>query len=125
MLSSLEKDENVKERLDAILSWIQRQRCDSYYLSTLNLNAQCAMTYARDLLEALKSSSTPEERAAAERVARIKECKVVAWRGVLTKLLCTPFAMRDQWAYTATLVDGVMYLHEMVRTHTHTHTTST
>jgi hypothetical protein len=26
--------------------------------------------------------------------------------------------MRDKWAITATLVDGVMYLHEMVHAHT-------
>lgn len=36
----------------------------------------------------------------------------VCWRGLLTKLLCTPFENRDGWRIAVTLFKGTLYMCE-------------
>jgi len=35
---------------------------------------------------------------------------VVAWRGILTKIMCTPFLRRDEWEFAAWKCNNVLYL---------------
>lgn len=38
--------------------------------------------------------------------------KFCTWRGIITKIMCTPYALRDDWELGATLYKGTIYLEE-------------
>ncbi|KAG1446202.1 hypothetical protein G6F56_009650 [Rhizopus delemar] len=37
---------------------------------------------------------------------------IVTWRGIMTKLLCTPFSRKDRWELRATKHNGTIYIEE-------------
>ena len=37
----------------------------------------------------------------------------IAWRGILTKLLCSPYNHQEPWKVAATLYNGTIYLQEI------------
>ncbi|KAI9279752.1 RAI1 like PD-XK nuclease-domain-containing protein [Sporodiniella umbellata] len=40
------------------------------------------------------------------------QADIVTWRGILTKLLCTPFSRKDRWELRATRYNGTLYIEE-------------
>ncbi|KAG7089344.1 hypothetical protein E1B28_011034 [Marasmius oreades] len=43
---------------------------------------------------------------------RLKDISIVAWRGVMTKILTAPYEERDGWSMNVMLVNGTLYLEE-------------
>ncbi|KAI8050035.1 RAI1 like PD-XK nuclease-domain-containing protein [Thamnidium elegans] len=59
------------------------------------------------LLDALSHirSKTPDNEITAD---------FVTWRGIMTKILCTPYSRKEGWEFRATRYDGSIYLEEQV-----------
>ncbi|KAK3082516.1 hypothetical protein FSP39_001210 [Pinctada imbricata] len=85
--SMVRKDESKDELLNDILRWIMRNR-------------KCFQT-AED--QATITDSKP---------SRNLHTDFVCWRGLLTKLLCTPYENRDGWMIAVTLHKGTYYMNE-------------
>ncbi|KAL0574768.1 decapping endonuclease targeting mRNA [Marasmius crinis-equi] len=43
---------------------------------------------------------------------RLRDISIVAWRGVMTKILTAPYEDRDGWSLNCMVVDGTLYLEE-------------
>lgn len=84
----IEKDETFKEYINDILKWINCNR-DKF------------------LLEEEKKKSVEEKNQ-----IRNLHTDFVCWRGLLTKLLCTPFENREGWLIAVTLYQGTHYMCE-------------
>ncbi|KAI9267520.1 RAI1 like PD-XK nuclease-domain-containing protein [Helicostylum pulchrum] len=59
------------------------------------------------LLDALSHirSKTPDNEISAD---------FVTWRGIMTKILCTPYSRKEGWEFRATRYDGSIYIEEQV-----------
>ncbi|WAQ95711.1 DXO-like protein [Mya arenaria] len=82
----IKKDETKTERINDILRWILRNK------ETFNLAA--------------------EGKSADSETIRNLNTDFICWRGLLTKLLCTPYENRDDWKIAVTLHNGTYYLCE-------------
>lgn len=80
----VEKDDDVKERLTHLLTWIKKHR------RRFQLSNQAPVKDDKKL-----------------------NTDFVAWRGHLTKFLCTPYETREPWKMAATLYNGTIYISEV------------
>ncbi|ESK95351.1 protein rai1 [Moniliophthora roreri MCA 2997] len=46
------------------------------------------------------------------KLMRLKDVSVVAWRGVITRIMTAPYEERDGWEMNVMVMDGTMYLEE-------------
>uniref|UniRef100_A0A0W0FGQ7 Decapping nuclease n=1 Tax=Moniliophthora roreri TaxID=221103 RepID=A0A0W0FGQ7_MONRR len=46
------------------------------------------------------------------KLMRLKDVSVVAWRGVITRIITAPYEERDGWEMNVMVMDGTMYLEE-------------
>ncbi|XP_076451475.1 decapping and exoribonuclease protein-like isoform X2 [Babylonia areolata] len=86
------KDETVKEYLDDLLRWVMRNRTKF----SLKLNKEQASGISGDAVTTIDSLNTD----------------FVCWRGLLTKLLCTPYERQDDWKIAITKYRGTYFLCE-------------
>ncbi|XP_056019700.1 decapping and exoribonuclease protein-like isoform X2 [Ostrea edulis] len=84
----IQKDENAVEFINDILKWICCNR-------------------EKFLLENEKKKSKEEK----EKIRNL-HTDFVCWRGLLTKLLCTPYENRDGWLIAVSLYQGTYYMCE-------------
>lgn len=88
----IRKDDNVKEYINDILRWINRN------LEKFSLQ---------------NNKNNPEQESQEESDShRSLHTDFVCWRGLLTKLLVTPYENRDGWMIGVTLFNGTYYLCE-------------
>ncbi|XP_066929896.1 decapping and exoribonuclease protein-like [Clytia hemisphaerica] len=82
--SHIEKDDDIKERLTHLLTWIKRNT------NKFRLNNENAKEQVHQL-----------------------NTDFVAWRGHFTKFLCTPYETREPWKMAVTLFNGTIYISEV------------
>jgi RAT1-interacting protein len=42
----------------------------------------------------------------------IPQTQVITWRGIMTKIMVTPYSQRDPWCFCVTRFQGTLYMHE-------------
>ncbi|XP_046579126.1 decapping and exoribonuclease protein-like [Haliotis rubra] len=86
----IRKDENKKEYLDDLLKWVVENK----------MKFQIVPRQTQDSNEDIHPQITS------------LNTDFVCWRGLLTRLLCTPYENRDGWIIAVTLFRGTYYLCE-------------
>ncbi|KAL5017823.1 hypothetical protein ScPMuIL_003545 [Solemya velum] len=92
--SMIRKNDEIKEYLDDLLRWISLSK-DKFVLPNAKMEEK-----TRSSLQEPSSS------------LRQLNTDFVSWRGLLTKLLCTPFESRDGWMVAVCLYNGTYYMCE-------------
>jgi RAT1-interacting protein len=93
-----QRDESVPEHLDALLYTLQHHRAQ------LERDSDSGAHKSGD-----KSSSSVLGVAGT----------IVTWRGIMTKMLCTPYSSNDPWSLVVCRVNGVIYMAEMADSKAH------
>ncbi|KAH3861118.1 decapping and exoribonuclease protein-like [Dreissena polymorpha] len=84
----VKKDESKSEKIDNLLKWINGNR-DKFVLKASKELVADDISSNRDL-----------------------HTDFICWRGLLTKILCTPYENRDDWKIAVTRYNGTYYLCE-------------
>ncbi|XP_067673650.1 decapping and exoribonuclease protein-like isoform X2 [Haliotis asinina] len=88
----IRKDENKKEYLDDLLKWVVENKKKFQVIP--------------------RQTKDSDEDIHPQKCVTSLNTDFVCWRGLLTKLLCTPYENRDGWIIAITLFRGTYYLCE-------------
>ncbi|KAF9581824.1 Dom-3 Z [Lunasporangiospora selenospora] len=106
-------DEHIDALLDALIGIKDREEKSSQESSPVVEKGHEPQSSDRDTI-AVESSSTPSHSEATKNPSAPSSTKAdfICYRGILTKIMCTPYEFKADWELRATRFNGTIYIEE-------------